>query len=153
MPPTDILEVTDPAEFEERLHRVRDRLQAKQAVDVAHELPGLVETVREKSQEKPPPAQFVIGVSFTHEGTCFDYHVRQLPGPDHPEMSPEIIKPPVEANHTYLTFRIPADPNFSAETLRGALLVTVEDTIERLDAPDDLARLLSDLSRGWPESH
>lgn len=152
MHPTDIPEVTDPAAFEERLHRVREGLRAKQAADLEHELPGLVEAVREHSQASSLTAQFVIGVSFTRDGVCLDYHLRYLPGSERQEAAPETIKQPVDATHAYLTFRHPADPNFTPGTLRGALLVTVQEAIERLGEPDELARLLSDLSRGWPES-
>ncbi len=152
MHPTDLPEVTDPAAFEERLRRVRDVIRSKQAADVEHELPGLVDAVRENSQDKSPIAQFVIGVSFTQDGGCLDYYLRYRPNPERPTATPETLKPPVETTHAYLTFRHPADPNFTAATLRGALLVTIEDTIERLDDPDELASLLSDLSRGWPES-
>jgi hypothetical protein len=152
MYPTDITKVTDPAAFEKRLRRVRDVLRSKQAADLEHELPGLVDAIQENSQDNPPTAQFVIGVSFTQDGGCLDYYLRHRPDPEHPTATPETLKAPVETTHAYLTFRHPTDPNFTGATLRGALLVTIEDTIDRLDDPDELTSLLSDLSRGWPES-
>ncbi len=150
----DTLEGDDRARASDRLvdryEAIRERVRAMDDDDVARQLPNLVTTVAEASTDAEATLQFVVGVSFSQNDTPLDYSLDRLVDVeelDRPRV--ETLKPAVSPDHRYLTFPYPPDPHFDAGTLRGALLLSIEEELTRLggspdwygaDEPDDSGR-------------
>ena len=116
---------------------MRNTILAMDGRDVARQLPNLVEEVVERVDDDVRTLQFVVGVSVSRNATLLDYRLERLVDNGQPAPRRETLKPPVSDSHRYLTFRLPPDPGFGPETLRGALLTALER---------DLA------DHGWPAS-
>lgn len=103
---------------------LRETLLSKPAQDVAHELPGLVERIKELSADDAD--HLVIGVSFTPKHTCLDYSIdRVIDAGEEPRVETE--KEPVSTTHRYVHFAYPPDPGFDACALRALLLAAVDE--------------------------
>lgn len=114
---------TDPIE---RLWVMRNTVLQMDDDTIARQLPHLVEEVAERSTDDVKTLQFVVGVSISRNETLLDYSLDRVV--DHGQGDPrlETLKPPVSDEHPYLTFPFPPDPTFDAETLRGALLASLD---------------------------
>jgi len=127
----------DRSKSPEEYEMIRKILLGKPAFELGHELPGLIDTVERQSLGGEETIRYLIGVSFTTQGTAFDYWIDRVIDPDQIDgYRVETIKDPINYDHKYVTFFYPPDPEFDAETLRGALLATVEDRLEDLDIED-----------------
>lgn len=116
-----------------RYRTIRANIQQMDADELARRLPGLVESVVSNSRDSPEGLQFELGVSFTKREVPFDYRMDRLVHEGRNEPRAESVKPPISHDHYYLTFRYPPDPNFTADSLRGALLVAIESSLDRRD--------------------
>ena len=124
----------DRSESPEEYEMIRDILLGKPAFELGHELPGLIDTVERQSLGGEETLRYLIGVSFTTQGTAFDYWIDRVIDPDPIEgYRVETIKDPINYEHKYVTFFYPPDPEFDAGTLRGALLTTVENHMSDSD--------------------
>lgn len=130
----------------DRFETVKELLLAKQSDDLRRELHGLIETIQEEATRRDNIIRFIIGVSFTEQGTCFDYWIdRVVTRNDNGIPRVEEVKPPINTGHPYLTFHFPPDPEFDAGNLRGAMLAAIErKQIEAIDDADEEAD-----SMGW----
>lgn len=131
----------------DRYEAVREQVRAMDPDAVDRQLPNLVATLADASADDEETLQFVVGVSFSQNDTLLDYSLDRLvdvDGLDRPRV--ETLKPAVSLDHRYLTFPYPPDPQFDAGSLRGALIVSIEEELTRLggspdwyesDEPDD----------------
>lgn len=110
-----------------RFDAIRSTVKSLDPQDVERQLPNLVKAVVEKSSD-PDTQMFVIGISSSKSDTLFDYRLERLVYDSDIEHNRlETLKPAVSSDHLYLTFPYPPDPNFTAESLRGAILTTIEN--------------------------
>lgn len=110
---------------------IRQILLGKSSDEISRELPGLIETVQTQSLGKDDTKRYLIGISFSKRGTCFDYFIDRVIDVDHQENhNVEVIKEPVSSEHQYITFQYPPDQAFDGAALRGVLLSTIEREVE-----------------------
>lgn len=121
---------SDPERSEEPYRpfvAVREELLSTPADDLARQLPNLVPTVIEVSKREDTDG-LLLGVSFTRDHTPLDYELdRIVERADQYHREP--VKEAISGDHRYLRFHYPPDPQFTATTLRGALLSAVEEEI------------------------
>lgn len=112
----------------DRFETIRSVVRHMDPDDISRQLPHLIDIVRSHSTNDDQTVRFVIGISFSQNETLFDYRLDRIAESDEPgQPRYETLKPPVTDGHFYLVFSYPADPNFDAATLRGALLTAIED--------------------------
>lgn len=108
--------------------RIRETVRHMDADAVARQLPNLVDTIASESTDAPGTMHFLIGVSFTGNHTLLDYRLDKYVVSEETDAPRyETLKSAVSVEHVYLTFPYPPDPNFTADALRGALLVEIEE--------------------------
>ena len=130
LPSTDDARSDPPEEYDS----IRDLLLGKPAHEIGHELPGLIESVKRQSVLTDDTLRFVIGVSFTKQGTCFDFWLdRVVDTADRDVPKVASVKEPINADHRYVTFEYPPDPDFDAGDIRAALLTTIEANLHQTD--------------------
>lgn len=120
---------------QEDFETIRNFLLDKSTEDLAHELPGLIDTISTLSIGSEETLRYVIGVSFSTQGTGFDYYIdrvfrRQATG----MLVSEPVKEPIDEKHHYIEICYPPDQQFDASALRGALITTIESRLhEQVD--------------------
>lgn len=147
-PPSSENHYEPPDDYDE----IRTILLEKPTEDIERELPGLIDTLSTHSIDSDETIRFVVGVSFTTHGTCFDYWVDRVirrEGNGHIVSQP--VKQPINENHSYVKFCYPPDQYFDAATLKGALLATVETHLDsrEFDAHNPAPRSLRGRLRDW----
>lgn len=111
----------------DRYETIRSAVRQMEPDDIARQLPHLIELIRTHSRNDEPTVRFVIGISFSRNETLFDYRLDRIAEIDESgQPRYETLKPPVHDSHLYHVFAYPADPQFDAATLRGALLTAIE---------------------------
>lgn len=144
----------------ERYEEIREILRQKTPEELDRELPGLIETVGTHSIGSQVTVRFVVGVSFTHQGTAFDYWLdRVIDAGDDRGLVIEEEKQAIDDDHRYVVFCFPPDRQFDAAGLRCALLATVEARIHEAEfAPEEppsrsLLERFSDAIRAFRRSN
>lgn len=115
-----------PEVLEAQFRSIIDRIAANSADDLNRQLPKLVDTVVSVTDAEEETVRFWIGVSFSRQKDPFDYRLDEIRRTGSERVEVVQHKTPVTDDHHYLSFPYPADPEFDASSLRGALLATLE---------------------------
>lgn len=105
--------------------------------DVGQQLPGLADQIASLSQEREDLREFIVGISYTHRYSLFDYELYEVREKSSDELITRVIKEPVSENHHYISFVYPADPRFDNVALRGVILAELNRRIRELSGIDD----------------
>lgn len=107
---------------------IRGAIQRTSADEIDHQLPNLVETIRDVSQDDDT-VRFRVGISFTEMFTPLDYYLHRVVDAD-PGRTDEVLKDRASDRHMYLEFQYPADPRFDKYALRGAMLSAADRKLQ-----------------------
>jgi len=121
----------DPRTLQERYRSIMEALQSTPATDIGHTLPNLAETIRQKSKEPEDTIRFTIGVSFTESLKPFDYFLYRITA-NGTRTKMDELKEAASDRHLYLRFSYPPDPEFTVQTLRGAMLTAVDRQLQAI---------------------
>lgn len=136
----------------ERIHRqyrtIRDELVATPIDELGHQLSSLIRDITETSR-RDDTIRFLVGVSFTRNYTPLDYHLDRIVETENDGRHVEEVKAAISQNHRYLRFSYPADPEFDAPALRGALLASLDRELRDLERTLDRAGTDDSISDLW----
>lgn len=108
------------AELTGQYRDIRDAIQETSADEIDHQIPNLVESIRDTSLDDDT-IRFLVGVSFTETFAPLDYYLHRVVGSGSGQ-TVEVLKGRASDRHMYLEFQYPPDPRFDEHALRGAIL-------------------------------